>query len=237
MAIAAAIVGSAIIGGGAALVASGSQTRATNRAADLQQQSAQYQNQAAQQSIAEQRRQFNTAVQLTAPRRGAENAALAQLQAALGMGGTAPQFSGTPGYQFARNEALNAVERSAAARGGLASGNTLTALQDRAAGLANQNYLAGYLQPLQNLALGNTAADTAQQGVNLGVNIGNTLQAGATGRASALGGAANAYLQGGNAAASGIMGVNDAVQGGLSNYLLYRLLSSSGPGFAGVPGV
>ena len=49
-------------------------------------------------------------------------------------------FAASPGYAFARDEALQAAERGASAGGQLASGNLLTALQDRASGLAAQDY-------------------------------------------------------------------------------------------------
>jgi len=49
-------------------------------------------------------------------------------------------FQTDPGYEFARDEALQGVERSGASRGMLNSGNTLMALQDRASGLAEQQY-------------------------------------------------------------------------------------------------
>ena len=46
-------------------------------------------------------------------------------------------FTKSAGYDFARDEAMQAVERSASAGGYLGSGNLATALQDRAAGLAS----------------------------------------------------------------------------------------------------
>lgn len=45
-----------------------------------------------------------------------------------------------PGYQFRQDEMAKAVERSAAARGGLYSGATAKALQDRSANVAAQGY-------------------------------------------------------------------------------------------------
>lgn len=49
-------------------------------------------------------------------------------------------FQTDPGYQFTMDQALEAVKRGAAGTGMLASGNTLTALQDRASNLASQQY-------------------------------------------------------------------------------------------------
>lgn len=65
---------------------------------------------------------------------------------ALGLNGTAGNaaatsaFQAAPGYQFNLDQQLQATQRGAAAGGMLASGNLLTALQDRASGTANQAY-------------------------------------------------------------------------------------------------
>lgn len=49
-------------------------------------------------------------------------------------------FQTGPGYEFARSQGLDAIQRSAAARGGLASGNTSVDLMKYANGLASQTY-------------------------------------------------------------------------------------------------
>lgn len=49
-------------------------------------------------------------------------------------------FQTSPGYQFALDEGQRAIEGSAAAQGGLYSGATMKALQDRAQGVASQEY-------------------------------------------------------------------------------------------------
>jgi hypothetical protein len=68
------------------------------------------------------------------------------LAGALGLGSPADQaaararFQASPGYQYAVDQALDQVNRGAAASGGIGGGNQLTALQDRAANLANQGW-------------------------------------------------------------------------------------------------
>ena len=57
-------------------------------------------------------------------------------------------FQTDPGYQFAVNQALQATQRSQGTGGFQDSGNVLTALQDRASGLAQQQY-QNYVQRLQ----------------------------------------------------------------------------------------
>lgn len=58
-------------------------------------------------------------------------------------------FRAGPGYEFALNQGLEAVQRSAAARGMSASGNTSADLLKFATGLADQNY-QNYVSNLQN---------------------------------------------------------------------------------------
>jgi len=50
------------------------------------------------------------------------------------------KLEATPGYQFRLNQGMQALERSAAARGNLLSGNTLAAAQEFGQGLASQEY-------------------------------------------------------------------------------------------------
>lgn len=53
---------------------------------------------------------------------------------------TAVEAAAEPGVRLMQQEAQDAIQKSAAARGTLLSGNTLTALQDRSAGIASQAY-------------------------------------------------------------------------------------------------
>lgn len=202
----AAIIAGSVIAGGSAIAAASISGKAQKKGTSA--------------AIREQQRQFDVSQELTAPRREAEEAALMELRNLLGIGtGEAqiPDLEDIPGFQFARDEALQAVERSGAARGGLVSGNVLTALQDRASGLASQNFLQTYLNPLQNLALGRSGETAADRATGLGVNVGNLQVRAGENRASSV----NALFG----------GVNTAVQGGLSNFLLQRQLKSGTPGF------
>ena len=83
---------------------------------------------------------------LTSPFVGSgPNTAQSQLMGLLGLGGAGPeaalqQLQGTPGYQFAVEQANRGLERSAAARGQLLSGNTLAELANLNQGLASQQF-------------------------------------------------------------------------------------------------
>lgn len=69
------------------------------------------------------------------------------LNGADGNAAATSAFQTSPGYDFNLNQQLQAAERGASAGGMLASGNLLTALQDRASGVANQEY-GGWLDRL-----------------------------------------------------------------------------------------
>ena len=85
-------------------------------------------------------------------------------------------FQASPGYNFARDEALQAALRGASAGGSLASGGTLTALQNRASNLALSDFgnwrqaLGGY-NPLYSGAV-DSSAGTGIKLADLGYGYG-----------------------------------------------------------------
>jgi hypothetical protein len=125
-------------------------------------------------------------------------------------------FQQDPGYAFRLSEGQKALERSAAARGGLLSGGTGKALQRFGQEAGSQEYQNAFnryqtnrsnqLQPLgsfmtagQNAAAGQGTA-AGQYGTNVGnaymgqgINQGNALLAGAQARSSSYGDIANLY--------------------------------------------
>ena len=124
-------------------------------------------------------------------------------------------FQADPGYAFRLSEGTKALERSAAARGGLLSGGTGKALTRFGQDLGSQEYTnafnryqtnrAARLAPLQSLAgLGQTTAQQiGQQGMQTGANVGNEI------------------TNAGAARASGYVGAANALTGGLGTYLNY----------------
>lgn len=125
-----------------------------------------------------------------------------------------------PGYAFRLSEGQKALERSAAARGGLLSGAAGKALVNYGQQAGSQEYQnafnryqterAAQLQPLQSLAgVGQTAANTlGAAGQNYATNAGNALTSGAA------------------ASAAGQVGAANALTGGLSTYLNYQAQNS-----------
>jgi hypothetical protein len=114
----------------------------------------------------------------------------------------------TPGYQFRLNEGLNTVQNSAAARGGLGSGNSLRAVQGYAEGMASNEY-QNYLQNLQYLTnMGqNSSVQTASAGQNYADNAGTAAMNAANAQANGYANQAAAWGSGLQSAAQGINGL------------------------------
>lgn len=147
-------------------------------------------------------------------------------------------FQADPGYGFRMSEGLKALDRTAAARGGLMSGAALKGAERYGQDLASQEYQnafnryqtnrANKLNPLQSLTgQGQTTANTlGTAGQNYATNAGEAYMGGANARASgyigsanawsnALGQAANTYSQ--NKILGQILGNTGGVSGGFGS--------------------
>jgi len=213
-----AIGGSAVLGAASSNRAAKAQSGAAGQAADLQ------------------REQFERQIELQAPFREVGLRALNKLEGAseytpFGM----DQFQADPGYGFRFNQGQKALERSAAARGGLISGNTGGALQQFGQGLASQEYQNAFnryqtersarLNPLQSLAgVGQTSVNQlGAAGQNYASGMGEALGAGAQARASG-------YMGGANAIGGGIGQYMGYQQNQATNSLLQQALGRGGGG-------
>ena len=128
---------------------------------------------------------------------------------------TMDKFRADPGYAFRLSEGQKALERSAAARGGLLSGGTGKALQRFGQEFGSQEYTNAFnryqaertarLQPLQALTgMGqSTGQQISQQGQQMASNVGDAMGSAAAARAS------------------GYVGTANALTGGLNTYLNY----------------
>jgi len=196
--VAGATVVSSLVGARTAKKAGETQAAAADRASELQKE------------------QFERQVELQAPFREAGVRALPELEAAsrytpFGMG----QFQQDPGYGFRLAEGQKALDRQAAARGGLISGGALKAAQRYGQEMGSQEYTNAFnryqiernarLNPLQSLAgFGQTSVNQlGQAGQNYASNVGNLMTGGAAAQAAGQVGAAN------------------AITGGLGTYLNY----------------
>lgn len=196
---AAAIAGGAVIGG----IASGKAAREQTKAIDR--------------GTASQERMFNRQVELQEPFRQVGVNALPELvEASKYKPFTYEDFIVDPGYRFRLQEGLRALDRTAAARGGLLGGNQLRGITQFGQELGSQEYGNAFnrynigfqnrLNPLQSLAgVGQTTTATM---ANQAGQFGNVL-----GQAEATKG---------NIRASSYMGMANALTGGLGQYLNYR---------------
>ena len=131
-------------------------------------------------------------------------------------------FEQDPGYAFRMSEGLKALDRQAAARGGLISGSALKGAQRFGQALGSQEYgsafdryqinRANQLNPLMSLTgYGQTSTNTlGGLGSQFASNAANTMAAGSAAQANALGAA-------GQARASGYVGQANALNAALGN--------------------
>lgn len=215
-------IAAAVIGAGVSIIGGSIASRGAGKAADTQAA-------AADRAAQLQQEQFDRQIELQAPWRQAGERALGKLEAAseytpFGMA----QFQADPGYGFRFEQGQKALERSAAARGGLISGNTGGALQQFGQGLASQEYQNAFnryqtersarLNPLQSLAgIGQTSVNAlGQAGQAYATNAGNAYGAAGQARASGYVGQANA--------------LNSALSSGTNMYMQGQMMNRMYPG-------
>jgi hypothetical protein len=143
-------------------------------------------NQGEQAAIDEQRRQFDLTRSDNQPWLQGGGWAMGQLQNVNS--GDYSGFQNSPDYLWARDQGLQGVDRSAAARGGMYSGGADADRMKFASGLASQN-LGNYRGSLQSMAgLGqNTASSLGQMGMQMGQNIGQNYSQMGANRATSYG--------------------------------------------------
>ncbi|MGR1583367.1 hypothetical protein ACSSNL_18130 [Thalassobius sp. S69A] len=128
-------------------------------------------------------------------------------------------YTATPGYEFRLSEGLDALEGSAAARGGLFSGNAMQSALQYGQDYASNEY-SNYLNRLSGLASSgqNAAGMQGAAAQNYGANAGSALAAA------------------GNASAAGAIGVGNALQGGIQNLVGWNGYQSAQNGTTGTLG-
>jgi hypothetical protein len=241
------IAGSAISANSAGKAAD-AQTAAANHAADLQYK-------ASQEALDFQKQQYETSQEQIKPWLDAGQGGLSALQYGLGIGGeengsgigqgslTKP-YSGTftaptgltmqndPGYQARLKLGTDAIQRSAAARGGVVTGGTAKALDTYAQDYASNEYGNVYNRALTDYttkynayntdqanqynrlaALSGVGQTTANQLSTMGQNASNNVTNNLLGTASNVGQQIN---NAGAATASGYVGAGNAWSGGLN---------------------
>jgi hypothetical protein len=192
----------AAIAAGAALYGASQQKSAASKAARASQN-------AADAATEEQKRQFDLTRSDQQPWLQAGQSALTQMQALNS--GDFSSFTKSPDYQFAFDQGLQGLDRSAAARGSLYSGGHSADIMKFGQGLASQNYnqfynrLAGLSGTGQTTASGlgtlgqQYANNVGQIGINNANNMASSFQQSANANsqlAGAIGGGFNKWYQG-----------------------------------------
>jgi hypothetical protein len=227
VAVAGASAGSSIIGGAM-------QGRAARRAADAQVQSA-------AEASRLQREMFDRQVQLQEPFRQGGITGQNRIMELLGIGGDATagdygrfgrdfamsDYEADPGYAFRLSEGNKALERSAAARGMLMSGQMFKGAQRFGQDLASQEYQnafnryqtnrANQLNPLGTLMTSGQGATNVLSGAAgmLGGQLGENAMGAGNARASGYIGSANAYAQALQSAGNAFSGFAGQRAGGM----------------------
>lgn len=136
-------------------------------------------------------------------------------------------FQTSPGYQWRKTEGVNALDRSASAKGRTLSGGQIKAVQSFGDGLASDEY-RNYIGDLTNVSgtgasatsgANATSAGLVQGGSNALVQGGNMMMQGGMARGSA-------YERGANAMASGISSGAQNMLGGA--YMFRKKLGLGG---------
>ena len=143
------------------------------------------QKQAADAATEEQRRQFDLTRADQQPFLQAGQKAVGQMQALNS--GDFSSFKQSPDFQFAFDQGLQGLDRSAAARGSLFSGGHSADVMQFGQGLASQNYNNFYNRLAGLSGTGQTSATSlGGLGANMANNIGNNLINAGNARASAF---------------------------------------------------
>lgn len=172
---------------------------------------------AANNATAAQLQMYNQTRDDQAPWRAAGGTAVGQLSSGTAPGGefnrnfTMSDFNADPGYQFRMDQGSQALQRSAAARGGLMNGGTLKAL-DR----YGQDYASGEYQNAYNRFNNDQSTRFNRLSSIAGLGQTSVTQTGAQG--TAVGGQIGSNMIGaGNAQAAGYVGSANAVNNGISS--------------------
>lgn len=236
--VAAAVIGSAVVGGAVSASSSSkaakAQQNAANTASAAQLQAAQDSNEL-QKAIYDQNRTDAT------PWRNAGVAALGQLATGMQPGGSLStpfsmaNFQADPGYQFRLDQGNKSIEQSAAARGNQLSGATMKALQKYGQGVASDEYNNAYnrFNNDQNTqfnrlsGIAGTGQTATNQIANMGQNYAGAVNSNSMNAANNI---ANNIIGAGNARASGYVGqanaVNNAIGTGINGYMQYNMLNN-----------
>jgi hypothetical protein len=237
--VAAAVVGSAVVGAYSSSKASKAQAKSAQKGMEAEERIA-YENRELQRELAEQQRED------FAPWRDVGEQALNQMWAGVQSGEFLPEkfdpsqidLEQDPGYKFRMDQGVEALDKSAAARGHLLSGAQQKALTEYGQDMGSQEYANAYARYADQYA---KEADRRARKYNILSSISGQGQASAAQQAGAtsqlaqsegnilsnLGRAQNISQQNiGAARASGYQGMAQSANQAAQNWLLYKNLGA-----------
>lgn len=220
--------GLAILGAGA--LGAGASIWGASKAADAQKDAAKQAAAVQQQAMDYQKQNYEKASGNLSPFIQTGQGANSLLASAYGLNGAPPLsdstlqgFYNSPDYKFALKGGSEALDNSAAAKGGVLGGNQIRAQTEYGSGLATQN-LQNYFSRL---------AGMSGQGIQAGGVLGQI----GTGVGAQVGASANnignSTMAAGTAEASGIKGMVGGFNQGLSSLSLFNQMSKSSYGGGG----
>lgn len=235
--IAAAVVGSAVVGAYSASEAADSQAQAAGDASAAQLQAQRESNELQKEMYDQNRADMQ-------PWREAGMGQLSQLTAGLNPGGEfnrnfgMADFQADPGYAFRQAEGQKAIDNSAASRGSALSGATLKALTRFGQDTASAEYQNSYNRWNNDVSnrfnrisgVAGTGQQATQQIGQYGQSTAGNI---AQGNMNTANNVASNTIGAGNARASGYVGMANAINGGASNFLTLSMLGKTGGGAAG----
>lgn len=208
--LAAAVGGGAVLGAGASIYASNQQADAAGKALQFQQG-----------VYRDQQKNFADTKTSLAPYLNSGTNALGYLNRLNS--GDMSKFFTSPDYQFRLGQGLDTLQNSAAAKGGLLSGNAMRAISDYGQNTAakefsdywNRMFAQTQLGQQATLGQGSIALGQGQLGASMGNMVGNTM------------------MGIGQANASGPVGAANSINSGIGNYaFLNSYLNKNAPGSA-----
>lgn len=212
---------------GAGLLGAGASMWGASKAANAQKDAADKAAAVQREAMAYQKENYDKASGNLSPFIQTGQGANSLLASFYGLNGQAPlnegalqSFYNSPDYKFALKGGSEALDNSAAAKGGVLGGNQIRAQTEYGQGLATQN-LQNYFQRLSGMS-----GQGIQAGGILGqIGTGTGAQVGAS--ANNIG---NSTMAAGTAEASGILGGVKGFQSGLNSLSLFNQMSKSSYG-------
>lgn len=171
--VAAAVIGAGVVGAVGSAVAGSEAASATTSATNA--------SIAAQKQAQQQQQVLNAPYAAIGTGTGGSTGAINQYENLLGLGsqgsaGIEQTLAGTPGYQFAKSQGLQATTNAASAMGLGLSGNTLQGLDTFSTGLADSTYQSAVGNAQNAVTIGqNAAAGTGSGILQTGANVASTL--------------------------------------------------------------